>query len=94
MKLLVMIFEADKEELVFKVLEEQGIQGFTLWSPVHGKGAHSHPRMGSQVWPGDNTMLLTAVTDPTATAFKELLLNHPDMKKGIKVFELDTTVWL
>jgi len=94
MKLIMIIFDADKEEVVHRVLQDSGVDGFTTWGPVHGKGAHSDPRMGTQIWPGDNLILITAVRDETAEILKERLLADAEMKTGVKVLELAAREWL
>ncbi len=94
MKLVLIIFDADKEVDVLNILSDSGVEGFTLWGPVHGKGAHSNPRMGTQVWPGDNRALITAVTEETAQTLKQNLQTHETMKSGVKALELTAQAWL
>jgi len=92
MKLILIIFDADKEKEVYGILDSSGVSGFTTWGPVHGKGKQSDPRMGTQVWPGDNHIIMTAVSEETVRTLKEALLSHDEMGggKGIKVLELTT----
>jgi len=94
MKLIMVIFDADKEEIIHEILLSSGVEGFTMWGPVFGKGAHTDPRMGTQVWPGENQALITVVSEGTAVNLKNAIANHPGVKTGVKVFELETNTWL
>jgi nitrogen regulatory protein PII len=96
MKLILIIFDSDKEDKINEILTEARVTGFTTWGPVHGKGKHSDPRMGSQVWPGDNRIIMAAVPDETAAILRKTLLSHTEAgnEKGIKVFELNTNTWI
>ncbi len=94
MKLILIIFDADKEEILHEILDRSGVPGFTTWSPVYGKGRHSDPRMGTQVWPGENAILLTAISEEMAETLRANLLSHEEMKTGVKVFELSSDEWL
>jgi len=90
MKLILIIFDADKEKEVYGILDSSGVSGFTTWGPVYGKGKQSDPRMGTQVWPGDNRIIMTAIPDEDAVTLKEALLSHDEIGsgKGVKVLEL------
>jgi len=96
MKLILIIFDSDKEETIHDILSDQKVSGFTTWGPVHGKGKQSDPRMGTQVWPGDNRIIITVVEDKTADTLRESLQSHPEMlqENGVKIFELTTNIWL
>jgi len=96
MKLILIIFDSDKEDVIHDILSSQKITGFTTWGPVHGKGKQSDPRMGSQVWPGDNRIIMTVVQDETADTLREAFQSHPETVQGngVKVFELTANMWL
>ncbi len=94
MKLIMVIFDADKEEIIHEILLSSGVEGFTTWGPVFGKGAHTDPRMGTQVWPGENQALITAVSEDQAAKLKDAFSRHPGVKAGVKVFEFETNTWL
>lgn len=94
MKLIMIIFDADKEEDIHRILSDAGVEGFTTWGPVHGKGTHSDPRMGTQIWPGDNILLMAAVTEETAQRLRETLSASNETKTGVKVLALSAREWL
>jgi nitrogen regulatory protein PII len=92
MKLIAIIFDSDKEEHLHEILNNCGVTGFTTWGPVYGKGAHTDPRMGTQIWPGENQMLIAAIPENIATILKQALSEDPDMNAGVKAFEFETTL--
>ena len=96
MKLIMIIFDSDKEGVIHDILADKKITGFTTWGPVHGKGKQSDPRMGSQVWPGDNRIIITVIQDDIADTLRATLQSHPDTLRGngVKVFELAANTWL
>ncbi len=96
MKLILIVFYTDKEEILHEILDKTDIQGFTTWGPVYGKGRQSDPRMGNQIWPGENQMLIVAVPDSKAEGLKEALvpLAVKEGGKGIKIFELSVIEWI
>ncbi len=96
MKLILFVFHADKEEMLHKLLNTHLDTGFTTWGPVFGKGRRSEPRMGTQIWPGENQMLMIALSDHEAEILKETVqsLTETPHGGGIKVFELSAHQWL
>ncbi len=91
MRLILLIFHSDKEEMLHEILNKIGITGFTTWGPVYGKGKHSNPRMGTQIWPGENRILMVAASDEGAYNLLKALkpLAETRSGEGIKVFELN-----
>jgi len=94
MKVIAIVFDSDKEEHLHEILDKCGVTGFTTWGPVFGKGARTDPRMGTQVWPGENQMLITIVPEDVASTLKKALSDDPDMGAGVKAFEMETTLLL
>ena len=93
MKLILIIFDVEREEEIHQALADAGIKGFTSWGPVYGKGAHSDPRMGTQVWPGDNLILITAVSEEEAMGLRDTLRSRDLAARGVKVLELTALEW-
>jgi len=96
MKLILLVFHADNEEILHEILESRVGAGFTTWGPVYGKGRHSDPRMGTQIWPGENQMLIVALNDEEAETLRDALrkLGETPQGEGIKAFDLSATQWL
>ncbi|MEG2366022.1 MAG: hypothetical protein RSB29_04625 [Alistipes sp.] len=62
---------------VNKILDEQGIHGFTRWALTEGRGSFDgEPHYGTHAWPSMNTSLLAIVEDeqvaPLMDAFRTL----------------------
>lgn len=96
MKLILIVFHSDKEDEIHEILNSKGITGFTTWGPVYGKGGQSAPRMGTQIWPGENHILMTTVSDEEARVLKDAFLKSEEAgrESGIKIFELAANTWL
>ncbi len=96
MKLILIVFHADKEETLHEILGSRLNVGFTTWGPVYGKGRSSDPRMGTQIWPGENQILMVALRDEEAEILREALqqLANTPQGEGIKAFELSATTWI
>lgn len=62
---------------VNRILDEQGIRGFTRWALTEGRGTFDgEPHYGTHAWPSMNTSLLAIVEDdkvqPLLEAFRAL----------------------
>lgn len=63
MKLLLIAYNEALDEKVENMLRENGLEGFTKWTRVYGKGRTSGPHLGTHVWPKANNVRLIAVED-------------------------------
>ncbi|RJP16662.1 MAG: transcriptional regulator [Candidatus Abyssobacteria bacterium SURF_5] len=90
MKLAFIIYGNAIDPDVAEVLENLGLQSYTKWSEVIGKGKTSGPRLGSHVWPGINSMMMLAIGDehvaPLADALK--VLKERFSHEGLKLYVL------
>src|SRR5689334_6161147 len=59
--MLMMVYPRDMEETVLNAIRDAGVDGFTFTRGWHGQG-HSGPVLGSAIWPGQNDVILAAVT--------------------------------
>jgi hypothetical protein len=59
--MLMVVYPRDMEETVLEAIRAAGVTGYTFAGGWHGAG-HSGPVLGSAVWPGQNDVLLAAVT--------------------------------
>lgn len=90
MKLLFITYDADLDEEVMEMLNSLGVNGFTKWDRVLGKGKNSEPKMDDSVWPGFNCAVAAVISDDA----QERILD--DLKKfslrldskGFRVFVL------
>ncbi len=62
---------------VNRILDEQGIRGFTRWALTEGRGSFDgEPHYGTHAWPSMNASIIAIVEDkqvePLLDAFREL----------------------
>ena len=90
MKLVFIIYGNTIEPDVNETLEALGLQSYTQWREVFGKGTTSGPHLGDHVWPGVNSMLMVALDDnqlaPLMDAFRPL--KERFAHEGLKLFAL------
>ena len=88
MKGIFLVFNAAIEEEVMQALEKLGIEYYTKFPDLHGKGRHSDPHLDTYIWPGTNHGLFMAleeiVVEKLLAEIKALKLQYA--KEGIKVF--------
>ncbi len=63
MKLLFITYDADLDEDVMEMLNSLGVNGFTKWDRVLGKGKNSEPKLDNSVWPGFNCAVAAVIND-------------------------------
>lgn len=78
-KLVFLVYNISIEEDIQRLLEQQGVQCFTQWPRVYGKGATTGPRMDSSVWPGANSALMAVVE---ATRVQPLMAAIEQLREG------------
>ncbi len=89
MKMLLMIYDADFDEDVMKMLATQSVAGYTKWERVLGKGKRSDPRLGDAVWPGYNNAIAVVIEDDVEDNIIDMVKSlHSKLGgKGFAVFE-------
>jgi hypothetical protein len=80
--MLMVVYPRDMEESVLAAIREAGVPGYTFQGGWHGAG-HSGPVLGSSVWPGQNDVLLAAVTPEQTTAIVEAVRKVHDHRRAI-----------
>jgi len=66
---------------VMEILEKNGIDYYTRWEQVKGKGHGTEAHLGTRSFPGVNTMLMIAFTDQPALEI--LIGNITEANRGI-----------
>jgi len=94
MNLLFITYDADFDEDVMKMLDSLGVNGFTKWDRVLGKGENSDPKLDDSVWPGFNCAVATVIGDEDEERVLETLTKFSLQidGKGFKVFVLPVTM--
>ena len=57
MEMVMIVYNQAIDEEVLELLEEVGINRYTKWQRVLGKGEDSNARLDTPVWPGANMVL-------------------------------------
>ena len=88
MKMVMISYNSSISTEVMEMLDQCGLKNFTKWERVQGKGTTSGPHYGSEVWPGENSVILCATNDSGAKKLIECV--KCERKKlgslGIKAF--------
>ena len=90
MRLFLIVYDVDYEEDVMEVLEASGVEAYTQWDRVLGRGRNSEPKLDTPVWPGFNRALAAAVEETvgeTLSGGLEVLARRLG-GSGLKVMEL------
>jgi nitrogen regulatory protein PII len=89
MKMVLISYYMGIEEELTEALSTLGIEGFTKWERVLGRGKTSGPHLGTHIWPKTNALLSIALEDAQAFLLMEKVqeLKHTSLgKEGIKAF--------
>ncbi|MFP4057473.1 MAG: PG0541 family transporter-associated protein [Candidatus Brocadiia bacterium] len=90
MKLVLIAYYEGIDRDVMDLLDHAGVDSYTQWTRVLGKGSHSGPHLGSHVWPKLNDVLAVATDDETAAELMEGVrrLRQRLGQEGVKAFRI------
>ncbi len=63
MKIVFLICNEVYEDRLMKILDKVGIDYFTCWEHVKGKGPGTEPHLGTRSFPGMNAVLMIAIKE-------------------------------
>jgi nitrogen regulatory protein PII len=88
MKMVMVVYNEAIDNEVMSALESCGIESFTKWQRVLGKGKLSLPHLDSTVWPGVNNICMAVVDDKLASPILAQIrtLRRTLGKEGVKAF--------
>ncbi|MDP2422957.1 MAG: hypothetical protein Q8M23_01300 [Bacteroidales bacterium] len=92
MKAVFIVFNQAHTERVEYILDQLGINGYTWWNDVKGRGSETgEPRMGTHTWPEMNSALLTIVPDDKVDGLLEKVkkLDNINLEVGARAFVWD-----
>ena len=89
MKSVMIVFNQANTERVEYMLDVLGINGFTFFEQVQGRGTNGgEPRRGTHAWPEMNSAVITVIPDEKEDALLEAVqkldLRNPEI--GVKAF--------
>ena len=91
MKMVFMSFFEGKTDEVMELLDSEQIEFSTHWAKTQGKAAGFRPRMGTQVWPGNNGAVLFPIEDDRLDSLMEKVeqFNQEAEYEGLSAFAFD-----
>jgi nitrogen regulatory protein PII len=88
MKMFIIVYSWAIDDDVIAAVRKSGIKAYTKWTRVLGCGTETEPKMGSQIWPGENDVVTMVIKDEDAFKVKDVVLNlrkeHP--RGGVRCF--------
>lgn len=94
MKALFISYNQALTERINKLLDDNGVRGFTRWALTEGRGTETgEPHYGTHTWPGMNTSVLAVTDDARAKLMLEKLreLDAETSMQGCRAFVWDIT---
>ena len=81
MKIVYVICNEVFEDRIMGILARTGIDYYTCWEHVKGKGHETEPHLGTRSFPGMNAVLMIAL--PDELPLKKLIGEIEEANKGI-----------
>ena len=94
MKALFISYNQALTERVNRLLDEQGIRGYTLFPLTYGRGSETgEPHMASHTWPAMNSTILAITEDEKIAPAMEAIsaIDKTTQLQGIRAFVWDIT---
>jgi nitrogen regulatory protein PII len=92
MKAVFISYNQALTDRVNRILDDQGIRGFTRWALTEGRGSvDGEPHYGSHAWPSMNSSVLAIVEDEKVDPLLEALRKMDSVTKmqGSRAFVWD-----
>ena len=88
MQMVMIAYNSAIESEVMEILEKCGIESYTRWTQVQGKGKTSGTHLGTDIWPGENSVLFCAIEGEKAESLMNLIkkIREKSGNLGIKAF--------
>ncbi|MCR5014318.1 MAG: hypothetical protein K6A28_06065 [Bacteroidales bacterium] len=89
MKAILVTYNQAYYDDVTKILNENGVKGYTEWNEIKGHGSETgEPHLGSHAWPTLNNAIISVVEDDKVegilAGLRERDLKSPDL--GLRAF--------
>jgi hypothetical protein len=90
MKGIIIAYNEAMEQEIMDILQNNGIENYTKWEKVLGKGGASGPHLMTPVWPKANNVLFCVVSEKEAGGMLQDIraLRDKFRKEGIKAFQI------
>lgn len=90
MKMILITYNQALDEEVMSAMKESGLDNYTKWTGVLGKGSASGPHLATHVWPKANNVVAVATPDGVVELLLERIkkLRAELRHEGVKAFVL------
>lgn len=90
MKMILIAYNQALDEEVMSAMKESGLENYTKWTGVLGKGSSSGPHLATHVWPKANNVLAVAADDSSVEPLLQRIrkLRAELGPEGVKAFVL------
>ena len=90
MKMVLAAYNEAVGDEMMKILDESGVESYTKWTKVLGRGESSGPHLGTHVWPKHNNVLAICVDEEHADELMDRIreLRNEVRHEGVKAFVL------
>lgn len=97
MKAVFISYNQAFHESIIRLLDRNGIRGYTYWETVQGRGSKTgEPHYGNHAWPTLNSSILTIVDEEKAKLLLSLLkkMDTETEALGLRAFQwnIETTI--
>jgi len=92
MKMLLAVYSEEIDDELMESLGHVGVECFTKWTRVLGRGKNNGPRLDNRYWPGINNVAMFVLPDeiiPKAMAVIKRLRQENLGHEGMKAFVLN-----
>lgn len=88
MKFVMVCYNEAFDDEVIELFDEAGVQGYTKWTKVLGKGQTSGPHLYSHIWPKANNVVGAVVSEEIAATILQDIRKMKSKvgKEGLKAF--------
>ncbi len=80
--MLVIVYPRNVEDPVLEALRLAEVEGYTVSNGWHGIG-NSGPVLGSTTWPGENAVILTAVSQEQSVRLVDMIRAIHDQRRAV-----------
>lgn len=94
MKAFFLSYNQALTDRVNKMLDDNGVRGFTRWALTEGRGTYDgEPHYGTHAWPSMNSSILAIVEDEKIPVLLEAMreIDYTTKQQGSRAFVWDIT---
>jgi len=90
MKMVLAAYNEAVDDEMMRVLSDAGVESYTKWTKVMGRGGAGGPHLSTHVWPKANNVLAICVDDDRAGDLMDRIreLRREVRHEGVKAFLL------